>query len=130
MRRSFHQGISLFAGLALMLGSAACEKKSGEAVVIGKEHIDAVKSVETPEGGQDTNQDKSNTDLNEQVATVNSRATHNEQWIVDVETIDGGRKIGVRVDQPQFEKIKIGDRVNVIYRQGKHTGTVWGAEIR
>ena len=39
------------------------------------------------------------------------------------------RRVNVQVDQPQFERIKIGDRLNVIYHEGKYTGTIWGAEI-
>ena len=35
----------------------------------------------------------------------------------------------VQTDQPQWEKVKISDRIKVTYRQAKYTGTVWDAEI-
>ena len=60
---------------------------------------------------------------------LDPRATTDEQWIVSVRMIEGGRQIDVRVDQPQWEKLKINDRVHVTYREGKYTGTVWSAEI-
>jgi len=60
---------------------------------------------------------------------LDSRATDHELWIVSVRVIENGRRIDVRVDQPQFEKLHIGDRVQVSYREGKYTGTVWASEI-
>jgi len=43
--------------------------------------------------------------------------------------IADGQRIDVRVDQWQWEKLKISDRVRVTYREGKYTHTVWSAEI-
>ena len=39
------------------------------------------------------------------------------------------RRMKVQTDKKHYDKLKVGDRVNVSYRQGKYTGTVWSAEI-
>ena len=57
------------------------------------------------------------------------RAGHHEQWIVKVEMNSGGRRFNVQTDQARWEKLTIGDHVEVSYREGKYTGTVWAAEI-
>ena len=92
----------------LMIGIAGCEKKSGEAVVIGKDYVAAVKEGEE---------------------ISDERATNHEQWIVKVRMLDDGRRIDVRADHAQWEKLRENDRVKVKYRVGKYTGTVWAAEI-
>ena len=57
------------------------------------------------------------------------RALKDEQWLVKVRMIDDGRTFNVQADQRQFDKLKEGDRVQVRYRIGKYTKTVWSAEI-
>ena len=57
------------------------------------------------------------------------RARDHERWIVRVEMIADLRRIDVQTDQPHWEKVKVGDRIKVTYRQGKYTGTVWDADI-
>ena len=57
------------------------------------------------------------------------RALKDEQWLVEVRMLDGGRRIQVHADRAQFEKLRENDRVNVRYRTGKYTRTVWAAEI-
>ena len=52
-----------------------------------------------------------------------------EQWRIKVEMIEGGRLLTVRAEKAQYEKLKVGDRVKVRYREGKYTGSVWSAEI-
>ena len=37
--------------------------------------------------------------------------------------------INVQTDKLHWDKVKVGDRIKVSYRQGKYTGTVWAAEI-
>jgi len=61
--------------------------------------------------------------------TKDERATNHEQWIVKVRMLDNGRRIDVRADQAQWEKLRENDRVEVNYRVGKYTGTVWDSEI-
>jgi hypothetical protein len=93
----------------LLMGLVGCEKKSGEAVVIGKDYVAAVKEGEE---------------------IKDERATNHEQWIVKVRMRDNGRRIEVRADQAQWEKLHENDRVKVTCRVGKYTGTVWAAEIK
>jgi hypothetical protein len=92
----------------VMIGVAGCEKKSGEAVVIGKDYVAVVKAGEE---------------------IKDERATNHEQWIVKVRMLADGRTIQVPADQAQWEKLRENDRVKVRYRTGKYTGTVWAAEI-
>ena len=93
----------------LVTGLCGCEKKSGEAIIIGKDHVAAVKQGE---------------ELKDQ------RATNHEQWIVKARMLDNGRTIEIRADRGQWEKLRESDRIKVIYQTGKYTGTVWDAEIR
>lgn len=86
----------------------ACEKKSGDAIVIGKDYVAAVKQGEE---------------------IKDERATNHDQWIVKVRMRDNGRTIEVHADQAQWEKLRGNDRVKVRYRTGKYTGTVWAAEM-
>src|SRR5436190_9306390 len=94
--------------LLLMMGLGGCEKKSGDAVVIGKNYVAAVKQGDE---------------------IKDERATSHEQWIVKARMLDNGRTIEVHVDRAQWEKLRESDRVKVAYRVGKYTGTVWDAEI-
>jgi hypothetical protein len=57
------------------------------------------------------------------------RAMDYERWIVKVQMIADLRRLDVQTDRPRWEKVKIGDRIKVTYRQGKYTGTVWDADI-
>jgi hypothetical protein len=93
----------------LMMGLVGCEKRSGDAIVIGKDHVEAVKQGEE---------------------IKDERATDREQWIVKVRMRDNGRRIEVHSDRAQWEKLRENERVKVTYRIGKYTGTVWGAEIQ
>ena len=61
----------------LSMGVLGCEKKNGDAIVIGKDYAAAVKQ------GQ---------------ALKDERATNHEQWIVKVRMLDNGRRIEVRAD--------------------------------
>jgi hypothetical protein len=117
-------------GLIVSPSLTGCDKKSGEARVVAKEHIAAAKIHETPHEEQaasplehvttpaDQSKNKGEGSQDEQVssedemgATQDPRATDHEQWIVNVRMIDNGRQIDVRVDQPQWDKLKEGDRV-------------------
>src|SRR6266481_1558842 len=100
---------SFVVALLLLLVLGGCEKKSGEAVVIGKDYVAAAKQGEQ---------------------IKEERATNNEQWIMKVRMLDNSRTIQVRADRGQWEKLRVNDRVKVAYRTGKYTGTVWDAEIK
>jgi hypothetical protein len=91
-----------------MLSLIGCEKKTGDAIVIGKDYVAAAKQGEE---------------------IKDERATNHEQWIVKVRMRDNGRTIQVHADRAQWEKLRENDRVKVTYRLGKYTGTVWDAEI-
>jgi hypothetical protein len=93
----------------LVMGLVGCEKRNGDAIVIGKDYIAAVKQGEE---------------------IKDERATNHEQWIVKVRMRDNGRTIEVRADQADWEKLHQNDQVKVTYRVGKYTGTVWDAEIQ
>jgi hypothetical protein len=92
--------------VALLVG---CEKKSGDAIAIGKDYVAAVKEGEE---------------------IKDERATNREQWIVKIRMRDNGRAIEVRPDRAQWEKLRENDQVKVTYSVGKYTGTVWDAEIK
>ena len=93
----------------LLMGLGGCEKKSADAVVMGKDYVAAVKQGEE---------------------IKNERATNHEQWIVKVRMLDNGRTVEAHVDRGQWEKLRESDRVKVAYRVGKYSGTVWDAEIK
>lgn len=141
--------VGCFAGVFTVLSLAGCEKKSGEAMVLGKEHIAAMATPPKNEQAASPNQSATNDDakvtehgknditVDEYVMSKDVRGTSrdpraasNEQWLVKVRMIDGGRQFNVQADQARFEKLKEGDRVKVSYRVGKYTGTVWDSEIR
>src|SRR5205823_8768856 len=76
--------------LLLMAVLVGCERKSGDAVVIRKNYVAAVKQGEE---------------------IKDERATNHEQWIVKTRMLDNGRMIEVHVDQAQWEKLRENDRV-------------------
>ena len=124
----------------------ACEQRSGEAVVLAKEHIAAALADQTP-----TSQDQAHSaDKEESVRPIGDdeisvdgyvmkpgfrgtsrdpRALKDEQWLVKVRIVRDGRMFNIPVEQAQFEKLKEGDRIRVSYRVGKYTGTVWSSKI-
>jgi hypothetical protein len=101
--------VSGYMAALLFMGVAGCERKNGDAIVIGKDYVAAVKQGEEIKDEQ---------------------ATNHEQWIVKVRMRDNGRTIQVCADRAQWEKLRENDRVKVTYRAGKYTGTVWDAEIQ
>ena len=128
----------------LMIGIPGCAKKSGEAVVLAKEHIDAaLPTAETPNAQSAPSPDEHLRPMRDDEIAVDGyvmkpevrgtsrdpRALKDEQWIVKVRMLDNGRTIQVPADQAKWEKLRENDRVKVRYRTGKYTGTVWGAEI-
>jgi hypothetical protein len=129
---------------------AGCEKHSGEAVVLAKEYIAAAPPISetSPAGSAASPNEISTTSedlrpIGDDEITVDGyimkpevrgtsrdpRALKDEQWRVKVRMIYDGRTFNVQAEQGQFDKLKGGDRVQVRYRLGKYTKTVWGAEI-
>ena len=128
----------------LMIGIAGCEKKSGEAVVLSKEHIDAAPpNKQAPSAQSAPSPDEQRRPMRDDEIAVDGyvmkpevrgtsrdpRALKDEQWIVKVRMLDNGRTFQVLADQAKWEKLRENDRVKVRYRTGKYTGTVWAAEI-
>jgi hypothetical protein len=128
----------------LIIAVTGCEKNSGEAVVLAKEHIDAaLLTAETPTAQSASSPDEQPRPMADDEIAVNGyvmkseargtsrdpRALKHEQWIVKVRMVDNGRTIQVPADQAKWEKLRENDRVKVRYRTGKYTGTVWAAEI-
>ncbi|CAN5263196.1 hypothetical protein BH20VER2_BH20VER2_03610 [soil metagenome] len=142
-------GIPLLA-LLVLLGCSGCDKRSGEAIVLGKERIPPAQNLPLPGGDELPLADARSMDagtfatgekpkLGESALEPETdvrgtardpRAVSHEQWIVNVQMVADRRLIDVRVEQPQWEKLKEGDRVQVTHRIGKYTDTVWSAEIK
>jgi hypothetical protein len=148
--------LGLIAAVVVGANLTGCSKKSGKAVVLEKEHIAAREIVATPPADQVTKPGgvvasspeptprvEEAPDLAEDEIAVDTyvmkkdargtshdpRATTDEQWIVQVQMVAGLRRIKVQTDKAHWDKIKIGDQINVSYREGNYTGTVWAAEI-
>jgi len=128
----------------VMVGMVGCEKESGDAVVLAKEHIaPALPIAETSNAQSAPTPDEQPRPIADDEITVDgyvmkpeargtscdTRALKADQWLVKVRMIDDGRTFNVQAEQAQFDKLKEGDRVKVRYRIGKYTKTVWGSEI-
>ena len=128
----------------LIIPLTGCDKNSGDAVVLGKEHIDAAPpTAETPNAQSGSSPDAQLRPMADDEIAVDGyvmkpevrgtsrdpRALKHEQWIVKVRMLDNGRTFQVPADQAKWEKLRENDRVKVRYRTGKYTGTVWAAEI-
>ena len=128
----------------LIISLTGCDKKSGEAVVLAKEHIDAaLPTAETPATQSKPGPDAEIRPMADDEIAVDGyvmkpeargtsrdpRALKDEQWIVKVRTLDDGRTFQVPADQAKWERLRENDRVKVRYRTGKYTGTVWATEI-
>jgi len=128
----------------LVMAVTSCEKQSGEAVVLAKEHIDAAlpiaerSKVESEPGPTAEVRPMANDEIavdgyvmkpEARGTSRDPRALQHEQWIVKVRMLDNGRTFQVPADQAKWEKLRENDRVKVRYRTGKYTGTVWAAEI-
>jgi hypothetical protein len=135
---------SYVVALSLLLVLGGCEKKSGEGIVLAKEHIDAaLPTAETPNSQSAPSPNEQPRPMRDDEIAVDDyvmkpeergtsrdpRALKHEQWIVKVRMLDNGRTFQVPADQAQWQKLRENDRVKVSYRVGKYTGTVWYVEI-
>src|SRR4051812_34913051 len=133
-----------FVAAFLMTSFTGCDKKSGEAVVLAKEHIDAaLPTTETPTTESTPIPDEQVRPMADDEIEVDGsvmkreargtsrdpRALKDEQWIVKLRMVADSRTFEVPADQAKWEKLRENDRVKVRYRTGKYTGTVWAAEI-
>jgi hypothetical protein len=149
--------LGFMVGSAVILAFTGCWKKGGKAVVLEKEHIAAREITPTPSVQQSASasaptpgsnklasqEEEKPRELRQDEIVVDTyvmkkdvqgtsrdpRAMGDEQWIVKVQMIDDQRRFDVHTDRVHWDKVKVGDRIKVSYRQGKYTGTVWAAEI-
>jgi len=104
---------------SLMIGLGGCEKNSGQAVVLAKEHIDAaLPSAETPKAQSKSGPNAQIRPMADDEIAVDGyvmkpeargtsrdpRALQHEQWIVKVRMLDNGRTFQVPADQAKWEK--------------------------
>ena len=128
----------------LIIASTACQKNSGEAVVLTKEHIAAAApNPERPDSESTPSPDEQLRPMADDEIAVDGyvmkskdrgtirdpRALKYEQWIVKVRILDNGRTFQVPADRARWESLRENDRVKVRYRTGRYSGTVWAAEI-
>ncbi|MFL6552595.1 MAG: hypothetical protein ACJ8KF_05555 [Chthoniobacterales bacterium] len=118
----------------MIIPLTGCDKNSGEAVVLAKEHIDArLPTAETPNTESTPGPDEKLRPMADDEVAVEGyvmkpeargtsrdpRALTHEQWIVKVRILDNGRTFQVPADQAQWEKLREKDQVKVRYRTGK-----------
>jgi hypothetical protein len=143
--------------MAVIASLSGCSKKSGKAEVLEKEHIAAMEVTPTPATQQsatpgDSTPPPTKLASEEETKAVvlaedeivvdtyvmkkdargtsrDPRATTDEQWIVRIRMLADLRQIKVQTDKRRWDKVKVGDKINVTYREGNYTGTVWSAEI-
>lgn len=139
----------IVAAAGVLLG---CNKRTGEAVVLEKEYIAAREVMEpaAPETTLPSAEQSPVSEIQEEARQMapdevavgqhvmkaadrgtarDPRALKDEQWLVTVQTVEGGRRFTVPANQAQFESVKEGEVVRIKFHLGKYTGTVWSAEI-
>lgn len=102
-------GLRMMCLLFFVLAPSGCEKRGGEATVISKQHIPAEPAVNEP--GKE-------------------RAATEEQWRINVEMRSDLRKVRVLVEAAQWDRLRIGDSVQVQFSEGKYTGTIWSSDLK
>lgn len=134
---------------------SGCDKKKSEATVTAKEHIDVaeVKPSPTPKSPTEQAKEKPSDSVvaeepqhREMAAdeidvdgfvmkkelrgtSKDPRAKSEEQWRVTVEITNARQSCMILTERARYDKLKIGDRIKVRYRQGQFTGKVWFADI-
>ena len=142
----------LLFGLVAACVVFGCHKGSGEAVVLEKEYIAAREVIETPaaevtptpseQSGVTPTEEEPRPMAPDEITVGqlvmkaadrgtprDPRALKDEQWLITVRVVDGGRTFYVHANQAQYEQLKPGDLVKLKYGVGKYTGTVWSADI-
>jgi hypothetical protein len=118
--------------VCLSLGIASCAKKRGDAIVVGKEHIDVAEAKPLPSPAASPSPGAS--PVNEE-AVIREMAPDE----IDVDGIVMKKEVRGTSKDPRagteetwlvkVEMVEVGDRIKVRYSEGKYTGTVWGSEI-
>ena len=94
--------------LTLLLTLAGCDKKTQRAEVTAKDYVAAAPKDGTP--------------------LTDERQLDHERWLINVE-MDDRRRTHVDVTPEAWRALKVGDRVQVDYEQGRYTGTLWGRRL-
>ena len=143
--------------IALLVGLSfsACDKKRSEAVVLAKEHIDVAEARPSPTAAprsEEAKEKPADPEANaeevvremapDEIAVdgfvmkkevrgtgKDPRANSDEQWRIKVQIADARQSHTILSDRAHYDKVKVGDRIRVRYRQGQFTGRVWTADI-
>ena len=134
--------------LLVGFGVSGCDKKRGEAIVSAKEHIDVAEIKPSPTPESSIKEEKENEEavtremapdeievdgfvMKKEVrgTSKDPRAKSEEQWRITVEIPGARQSHTIQSDRAHYDKLKIGDRIKVKYRQGQYTGKVWVADI-
>jgi hypothetical protein len=153
-RRRF---VSLYAGIFSLVALlfCGCDKKKSDAIVTAKEHIDIAEVMPSPTPKSSTEETKAKASqsaspeespsremaadeidvdgfvMKKEVrgTSKDPRAKSEEQWRVTVEIANARQSCMILTERARYDKLKIGDRIKVRYRQGQFTGKVWFADI-
>jgi hypothetical protein len=144
--------------LLVAAGFGGCDKKRSEAIVIDKEHIDAaeIQPSPSPEPKAETTPEvpekspapdgpgysEAKPVAADEIAldgrvmkkelrgtSKDPRATKEEQWRVSVQIADARQSHTIHTDRRHYDRVKVGDRIKIVYRVGQFTGVVWYADI-
>jgi hypothetical protein len=147
-----------FALLVLVTASfTGCDKKRTETIVTAKEHIDAAENTPSPSPEPTPGKAKDGTQKSSSRETVykeaapladdeievdgrvmkkqvrgtsrDPRATKEEQWRVTVHIPAAKQSHTIQTDRGHYDRVKVGDRIKVVYRVGQFTSVVWYADI-
>jgi hypothetical protein len=142
-------------GALVGLAFGGCDKKRSDAIVTAKEHIDVaeikpsptpmptadaakLQPTPSPEGEEVVLKEMAPDEIavdgfvmKKEVrgTSKDPRAGHDEQWRITVDIVEARRSHTIHSDRAHYDKLKIGDRVKVRYRQGQYTGAVWTADL-
>lgn len=143
----WNSGARRFAALGVMLFTlAGCDSRSGEAIVLEKEHIPVAEVAPSPSPAAsqppavDSAPEPGATPEPDVVTdegpgpdlrgtSKDPRASDHEQWIATVQMVADRRRVEVRVERERWAALKEGDRVRVRYKVGRYTGTIWDSEL-
>jgi hypothetical protein len=143
----------IFPLLALIL--SGCDKKRSEAVVLAKEHIDVAELRPSPSSKASTGETKEQASdstlaqapesremapdeidvdgyvMKKEVrgTSKDPRARSEEEWRVAMDIVNARQSHTIHTDRAHYDKVKVGDRIKVRYRQGQFTSNVWIAGI-
>ncbi len=99
---------SLALALVMFLTLAGCDKKTQRAEVTAKDSVAAAPKDGTP--------------------LTNERQLDHERWLIHV-MMSNRLRTQVEVTPEMWKSLKVGDRVQVNYEQGRYTGAIWSSRL-